>query len=226
MADDRIPITYVLDPKTGDIHRKRGKGNEEIEDKIVAKYDTATQKLTFPNANYLRNFSVGVTTFLSENELTVRDLERGDLPPDKPLAKNVPPRPKKNKFDGDKTPAVVQWYFDHKPNQFRTRYKVIGTFTGKVSLLEPQWRARPVDGLPEYRGEARVEREVVNAMIATRAVCGLAPDGKSEGPRLTYLPEECVGYNEDDSELDESDRPSGAVATRAIATSGGGEGED
>ena len=35
MADDRIPITYVLDPKTGDIHRKRGKGNEEIEDKIV-----------------------------------------------------------------------------------------------------------------------------------------------------------------------------------------------
>ena len=221
MADDRIPITYVLDPKTGDIHRKRGKGNEEIEDKIVAKYDADKQLVTFPTANHLRNFKVGVTTFLAENELIVKSFQRGDLDPDKPLAKNVPQRPKKTKFDGDKTPAVVQWYFDHKPNEFKTRYGFLGFFTGKVSVLEPQWRPRPVDGLPEYRGEARVEREVVNAMVATRTVCGLAPDGVTTGPRLTYLPEECVGYNEDESEID--DEGSG---TKAVAIHGGGEGED
>jgi len=194
MADERIPITYTFDAKANEIRRKKGKGDEIVEDKVVAKYDPETQVVVFPNLNYLKNFKTGVITFLAENEMLVKSFQRGDMTLDKPLSKKEPPRPKKTKKEGDKTPAVVDWYFKYKPNEFATRYGVLGTYTGPVSLLEPTWRPRPVDGLPEYRGAERVEDNVVNAIVANRSVCAV------EGKRLTYLPEECLNWDEEESE--------------------------
>jgi len=191
MADDRIPTIFTIDPKTNEIHRKRGKGNEQIEDKVIAKYDPESQVVTVPNLNYLRNYKAGIMTFLAENEMLIRSWQRADLEPDKPLGKNIPPRPKKTKHEGDKTPAVVEWYQKYKPNEFATRYGVLGRYTGPATLKIPVWEPRPVDGLKEYRGEQLVARDLVDVIVATRKT------------HLTYTPDECDECNEEEPETGE-----------------------
>jgi hypothetical protein len=190
MAEERVKVAYSIDPKNNEIHRKKISGEDLLEDKIVAVYEPDSQTVTFPDQNHLRLYKRGVITFLSEDEKLVKSFQRGDLEPDAPLTKNIPPRPKKNKTDGDKTKAVVEWYHKYKPNEFATRYGVLGTYSGMVSYLEPQWVPRPVDRVPEYRGESRVEKEVTNAIVALRKT------------HLTYLPEECVDWDEEDPEFE------------------------
>lgn len=208
MADERIPITYTFDNEKHEIHRKRGKGAEILEDKVVATYDPETQVVVFPNLSFLKSFKTGVMTFLAENELLVKSWQRADIEPDEPNSKKIPPRPKKTKYDGDKTPAVVDWYYRHKPNEFATRYGVIARYTGLVSYLVPQWEPRPVDGLSEYRGAARREVQVRDVMLATRAVCGM------DGQRLTYTPDECPDWNEDEEDGDNEEEQRGGVVAR------------
>ncbi len=195
MADDRIKIEYLHDLKTKEVHRKKLQGNEIIEDKVVATWDDDTQTLTFPSANYTRLYKQGVTTFLAEDEKSVRHFQRGDLPADAPLdpkSSKVPPRPKKTKHEGDKTPAVVEWYQKYRYNEFCTRYGVLGKYTGMVIIEVPTWEPRPVDGLPEYRGSPRHEKAVVDVIVATRKT------------HLTYTPDECVDFSDDDEEIGEA----------------------
>lgn len=194
MADnnDRIPVTYSLDAKSGEITRIKGKGDDVIERKVVAHYNAETQTVTLPNKNFMRLYQQAVTTFLAENELGIRSFQRGDMKPDEPLSKKVTPRPKKDKFNGDKTEAVVQWYFDHRPNEFATRYKVLGRYSGLVHIYKPIWEPRPLDGILEYRGAEKWEKEVVNVIVADRKT------------HLTYTPEECLGWTDDDEEDAES----------------------
>lgn len=206
MADERIPVTYSYIPKTKEIRRKKGKGDEIVEDKVVAHYDAETQTVIVPSLSYLRNYKAGITTFLAENEMPVRSFQRGDLEPDKPLTKATPPRPKKNKHEGDKTPEVVEWYMTYRPNEFATRYGVLGRYTGPVEMLVPVWEPRPVDNIPEYRGEQRTKITVRNALVATRAVCG------TDGKRLTYLPDECVDWEDEDVEPGDEREPEPAAA--------------
>lgn len=220
MAEERIPITYSFDPKTKEIRRKKGKGDEIIEDKVVASYDPETQTVTYPSTNYRRLYKVGIITFLAENEMQIRSYAQEDLPADPPLTKAIPPRPKKNRHEGDKTPAVAQWYYNHKPSEFKVRYGYLGMYTGPVAILEPQWVPRPVDRALEYRGVVRVERDVANVIVAERSVCGLAPDGKSEGQRLTYIPDECLNWDGEDPETEEQER---GVLTGKRPTEGGEE---
>jgi hypothetical protein len=196
MPDDRIPVNYTFDPVAKEIHRKKGNKDELIEDRVVAKYDPDTRIVTFKNSLEMRNFKVGVITFLGENEMPIREFKRADLKADKSL-KEVPPRPKKEPNLGDKTPAVVQWYFVYQYNTFCTRYGVIGKFSGTVSYLEPVWLPRPEDHLPEFQGQVKRERQVTDVLVATRAVCGI------DGKRITYTPDECVGFSEDDQDTDE-----------------------
>ena len=185
MADERILVTYTLNATTGDIHRKKGKGDEIYEDIVVAKYNVEKQTVYFKDLLSLRNHKTGVMTFLSENEMLVKSWQREDLEPDQPITKAVPPRPKKNKHEGDKTPAVVEWYFKYKPNEFATRYGVLGVYSGPVIVRTPLWVPRPVDGVLEYRGDPKEEKTVSNAVVALRKT------------HLTYTPEECVDWSDD-----------------------------
>lgn len=188
MAEERIPITYYFDPNKGEIHRKKGKGDEILEDRVVAHYDAEKRIVTFKNLSNLRSFKTGVVTFLADNEMLIRGFQRGDMEPDPEPTKAIPDRPKKNKFEGDKTKEVVDWYFKYKPNEFATRYGVIGKYTGTVLILKPIWEPRPVDRVPEYRGEQKWEIEVTNVLVATRKT------------HLTYTPDECVNWDEEDAE--------------------------
>lgn len=187
MASDKILISYSLDGEKKEIHRMETQGDKILRDKVVAKYDPETQVLRFANQRSLKDHKTGVTSFLAENEYVIKRIQREDLPDDPPIsAKNIPARPRKDPFQGDKTPSVVQWYHDHHPNEFATRYGVIGRYTGKVSYLEPVWEAhkdRPE--VPEYRGQRRVEKMVVNVLVATRKT------------NLTFLPEECVDFDDE-----------------------------
>ena len=194
MADKRVPVSFEL--VGNEIHRRKGEGDKIIEDKVVALYDADTKIVTFPTLHHIQNFKEGVITFLADNEFAVRDFVRADLPPDPKKGKAIPDRPKKDPLLGDKTPAVVQWYYDHKPNAFAARYGVIGRYTGKVIILEPQWVERNVDKLPEYRGAAKVELDVVNVLVATRKTEGL------NHVRLTYSPDECPEWDGEEPEAE------------------------
>lgn len=187
MAADKILISYSLNPDTKEIERMETQGDKILRQKVVAKYDAEAQSLKFENQRAVRDHKVGVVAFLADNEMIVKRIQREDLKEDPPLsAKGIPPRPRKNPMEGDKTPAVVQWYHDFHPNEFATRYGVIGRYTGKVSYLEPVWephKDRPE--VPEYLGQGRVEKMVTNVLVATRKT------------NLTFLPEECVDFDEE-----------------------------
>lgn len=206
MSDEnKIPVTYVMDQKTGDIHRKMGKGNEIIEDVIVANYKVATKVLTFPNQQARLKYYEGVIVFLASNEWTVRYFQRADLKPDKAIDdKNVPARPKKQDINGDKTPAIVDWYLKYRWNEFCTRYGYLGKYTGLVRYLNPVWVPRPNDGLPEYRGTEKLEKMVIDAIVT------------SQKTHRSFLPSECVEWSEDESEQPES-VDGAALAARALA---------
>lgn len=194
MAEDRILTSYYFVEKSKSIHMKRAKGDEVIEDKLVAHYDPETAKVSFKNKAHTKLYKTPVMTFLAENELSMRSFVREDLPADKPATASTPPRPKKTKHDGDKTPAVVEWYRRYFPNEYITRYGIMGKYTGIVLVLVPNWEPRPVDGTLEYRGESKVEKKVENVDVATRAIVG------KNGERLTYTPDECQEWDEDDPE--------------------------
>ena len=191
MPDARIPTTYRYDAESKAIHRRRGEGEKLLEDKIVASYDPDTGVITIPNANFMRLYKPEITTFLAENELKMREFVRADLPPDKPLTKSTPPRPKKTPHEGDKTKAVVEWYKTHFPNKFATRYGLLGTYTGKVRIKVPTWEPRPVDKLPEYRGEFVDEKEVQDAIVTIRKT------------HLSYTPDECLDWEGEEPQYDE-----------------------
>lgn len=61
---------------------------------------------------------------------------------------NIPPCPPADPLMGDKTPAVVEWYRDYKPEEFQSRYTANGRFTH----LNP----RPVDVPAREAGKARL----------------------------------------------------------------------
>lgn len=185
MAETRTLTVYRFEEKTGEIHRRRINGEDVLEDKSVAKYDPEKQILTFPNKNLLRLYKLGVITFLAENELLIKSFQLGDIKPDEPMSsKKIPPRPKKTPKEGDKTPAVVEWYLKYRWNEFCARYGYLGKYTGVVVSLEPVWEPRPVDKVMEYRGPQKVRQEVRDALVTTRKT------------HMSFTPEECVGDEE------------------------------
>lgn len=187
MAADRIIIHHVIDHKTTEITKQEIQGDKVVNQKVVAKYNVETGELKYPNLRGVKENSEGVMAFLSTNEWVVRSMQREDLKPDKSIGdKNIPARPKKNKHDGDKTPEVVQWYFDHRPNEFATRYKVFGRYSGPVTYLEPVWEPHPDrPDIPEWMGTRKVKKIVSNVIVALRKT------------NLTFTPEECDNFDEE-----------------------------
>lgn len=219
MAEQRTLTVYRLDDKTSEIHRRRVNGEDVLEDKVVASYDPEKQILTFPNKNTLRLYKLGVITFLAENELLIKSFQLGDLKADEPISsKKIPPRPKKTPKEGDKTPAVVEWYLKYRFNEFCARYGYRGKYTGRVVSLEPLWEPRPNDKVLEYRGQEKVSQEVRDALVTDRKT------------HLSFLPEECVG-NDDPTNgplsapWDEED-PEAEGADPDLTARGAGKGDD
>lgn len=222
MANNRALTSYRFDPKTKDISRLRMMGDEEIENKVVAKYDPDSQILTFPDLNANRLYKTGVIAFCGENEFAIREFKRGDLPQDQPLSASVPARPKKDRLQGDKTPSVVEWYFRHRFNLFCSRYTVLDRhYSGMVRFKQPHWRARPGDGEQEYVGELTFELRVTDVIVAVRAVCITEIDSRTGcEKRVTFTPEECIDWEEDGEPLRDVDE---VAASAGSSDDKGGE---
>ncbi len=196
MAQDRIIVHHVIDHKTKEITRQEIQGDKVVNSKVVAEYDVETGVLLYPNLRGLKENSEGVMAFISTNEWVVRAMQRKDLPKDKSIGdKTIPARPRKNKQEGDKTPAVVQWYFEHRPNEFATRYKVVGKYSGPVTFLEPVWEEhKDLPGVPHYQGTRRVHKDVRGAIVALRKT------------NLTFVPDECDNWDEDNADNTSEER--------------------
>lgn len=197
----RLTAQWSMDPKTGSILRKEMFGEEVVREEIVARYDADPKKqiVYFKSQTMLHKFKTGVVTFLASNEMLVRSFQREDMKADAPLSKNIPPRPKKDPMQGDKTPAVVEWYFKYRFNEFCARYGVFldqnkepVKYNGRVSFMEPIWRDRPGDGEKEFIGEVRRPMDGEKPIVVTDA---LVSQSKTH---LTYLPSECLDLDEED----------------------------
>lgn len=215
MAEQRTLTVYRFEEKTGEIHRRRINGEDLLEDKPVAKYDPEKQILTFPNKNFIRLYKLGVITFLAENELLIKSYQLADIKPDAPLGnKKEPARPKKTPKEGDKTPAVVEWYLKYRWNEFCARYGYRGKYSGVVVSLEPLWEPRPGDRVPEYRGQEKVKQTVHDALVTDRKT------------HLSFLPEECVGDEEKGILPWDEDEPEAEGGTPDLSARGAGKGDD
>jgi hypothetical protein len=81
---------------------------------------------------------------------------------DKPVKKDIPPRPKKEMRFGDKTPAVVEWYRKYHPAEYKARYGIKGE--GTVTKTRKVLNA--TTGIPES------QQFEVDAIIADRKIHG------------------------------------------------------
>lgn len=87
-----------------------------------------------------RKFHVRIAQYLKQNGIEFSNVfvrSPGTAPKvEPPLQKNpidfvdpsenIPPPPMRNKRDGDKTPAYVEWLQRYKPDEFNERYGIIG----------------------------------------------------------------------------------------------------
>jgi hypothetical protein len=62
--------------------------------------------------------------------------------PDKATA-DIPPCPKKTMRDGDKTPAVVEWYKKYKPAEYKARYGIRGDGTVTKEQMTTDEEGKP-----------------------------------------------------------------------------------
>jgi hypothetical protein len=72
---------------------------------------------------------------------------------------SIPPPPRKNKRDGDKTAAYVEWLQKYKPDEFNQRYGIQGQ--GQVT------KTRPIPD-PEIPGKFSQEAYKVPALLSRR----------------------------------------------------------
>jgi len=177
-------FSYRLDAN-GEIHRIEGE-----QDLVVARYDAKTQAVFFKKVD-LRKFKKEVITFMAEDEIKYKSMQREDMPAD-PVSDSIPKRPKMDKLMGDKTPAVVDWYRQYKPNEFLTRYGVYDQrYTGPVKEIVNDYIVNSA-GKEEFRGTIAKPSSVVDALVAERKT------------HVTFTPEECLNwddqYNAEDDE--------------------------
>lgn len=122
----------------------------------------------------------------------------------------TPPRPKRTKALGDTEPDLVEWYFEHRPQEAYIRYGVKLDAKGKpvlatvrrkiISTVDNRDRddkeLEEVRTGPKTAEKGPISREATietlkNQMIATRAT------------HMTFLKEEIVGYGEGGEDDDE-----------------------
>ena len=91
---------------------------------VVAKYDRTTKIVRI--VEQWAKFRPAVIRWMNAEELKIESiLLEGDKPDVIPAA-GIPPRPKMTIQEGDKTPAVVEWYRKYKPAEYRARYGIKG----------------------------------------------------------------------------------------------------
>lgn len=120
-------IEYAL-LENGDITRTDKDGSVRI-----ACYVEADKRLELVGEH--QRYRPSVVRFLNENEVAIESvIIEGDTPDE--AKSDIPPCPKPTMRDGDKTPAVVDWYKRYKPAEYKARYGIIGPGTVTKTRVE------------------------------------------------------------------------------------------
>lgn len=117
------------------------------------------------------------------------------------LKPNTPPRPKESRKFGDLTPAVVEWYYKHKPNEFNVRYGVELDENGDRKTAHV-FRQEPIID-PETGSQAWGKDEMGNPYLKFNVV--EKEDGiiAKRATKYTFLATEAADYGKDDEEGNE-----------------------
>lgn len=106
---------------------------DEYGDQRVGSYNRDSRLLQLVDQH--KSYRPAVVRFLNANEMPQeRVIIEGAT--ETMSTQAVPPMPKKHPKFGDKTPAVVEWYEQHKPEEFKARYGVRG-----AKLVDGTWPA-------------------------------------------------------------------------------------
>lgn len=190
MSEDKKQSYELQDDGKVILNLKHGKTQQ------IAVFDFEDGNLEFENATIEKLHRAKVVMVIGEDADTgiqtgnkiksysIKGRER-DVP-----KKNEPVKPFGTKQMGDKTKAVVEWYFKWRPQEAYARYGVVLDDQGSPVIVhgkrkEQVIRENPATGLVELE-TFFVEKE--DGMLATRAT------------HLTFLKEEVVGGNEIDTE--------------------------
>lgn len=97
---------------------------------VLANYEIREGHLEFASSYLDKKYRAQVVRAITEN--TEGHLNQNKIAsygikgrPRDEVKPNLPPRPKMDKNMGDKTPAVVEWYFKYKPQEAYARYGVV-----------------------------------------------------------------------------------------------------
>lgn len=179
--------------ESGDVvMNKKGKAT------ILATFDETTGHLEFVSEKVDRDYRPQIIRAIAEDtegvetQNKIKSFGIKGREADEPSPKE-PPMPRANGLLGDKTPAVVDWYFKWRPQEAYVRYGVLldkkgEPLTAHCRRVEKRLEENPQTGLVEQVDHVFEEE---NAMLATRAT------------HRTFLKAEIVGANAGDSEAEE-----------------------
>lgn len=192
--------------ENGEVHYNK-KGRSQL----LAKYDEDTGILTIESFAVDQKYRTQICRAVMEDwvtgELTGHAVKAYAIAgrPSDTLKKGEPLPPKKNKMFGDKTPEFVKWIFRWRPQAAYARYGVFLDSNGEPQtahcirveqgMLKPDTgKALEIgDRANEALGRTVIEKE--DGILATRATV------------MTFTKKEVVGYEDNESEDDESEEP-------------------
>lgn len=205
------PIQFL---KNGDLVQKDEETNTNV---VIARYNRATGDLEFEDAACAKKYINQVTAAIGTVEkgtkvsgLTIKTMGVKGVARDS--TRKAPPKPKRLPQWGDQTPALVQWYFDHAPQEAYLRYGVFCDAAGQPIVRRVRRKTSEIiddrsggfgleemnEGRGQQVGPKRFEKgpialvareEITEGIIARRATC------------MTYAPNEVIGgFTTDDEE--------------------------
>lgn len=165
-------VTYEL--KDGKVYRRVQELPDpfllgELKDKTHFEYADA-DALTYRNAVW-NVFNTLNIKLLSES---IKGEKRD------PISPKEPPKPPESKREGDKDPAVFDWYKKYRPKEWKIRYGILGVGSYEVPQFDGNGQPIMVDALDERgRPNGQTVQKVVkieNVLLARRKVAGRTQD--------------------------------------------------
>lgn len=163
-------IDYALN-EAGEITR-----TDKDSTTVVAKYDRSTKIVRI--VEQWSKFRPAIIRWLNAEEIKIESiLMEGDRPDPVPNG-GIPPRPKMTDREGDKTPAVVEWYRKYKPAEYRARYGIKGD--GMVTKRRIEFNEKGEKVAVPYQVEATLAQRKTHLTEKVEAGSGAGDDEGGE----------------------------------------------